>query len=268
MSDTAGARRGFPWYGRAAHERRGTAGIAVVVIGRAAPHLGRTASDDSTPITRYSVRDDDTPVQPDAPRPLGTLPGGARERDAAMAMSAVRAAVACVLLGAGFACAERSARTAGDSSAGDSSAPRAGDDPAAAFRAQLGRTWELARLGDAELPPSAARPAPRNPAQHPGPDTRPTIRFTTDTVPDSPPDSVMWHAGGRSFCNGYGAAYVVGPGDRLRFGRFQSTLVGCGDPEERFFRALHASRRVVVRADTLLLLAEDGSALTFVVPRP
>jgi heat shock protein HslJ len=80
-------------------------------------------------------------------------------------------------------------------------------------------------------------------------------------------DSSSRHAGGWSFCNGYGAAYVLGPGDRLGFRHFQSTLVGCDGPdslETRYFRALGNTRRFEMDETTLTLLAEDGSRLTFV----
>ena len=53
----------------------------------------------------------------------------------------------------------------------------------------------------------------------------------------------------------------------LRFHGGQSTLVGCDGPdslETRFFRALHATRRVAIDADTLALIAADGSRLRFV----
>jgi heat shock protein HslJ len=142
-------------------------------------------------------------------------------------------------------------------------------DRADAFRARLGRTWELARLGEQEMPPSRAAPSPRAPGTHPGPGTRPTIRFTSEPAPQAP-DSAMSSAGGWSFCNGYGAAYRVGPADQLRFGLFQSTLVGCDRSdslETRFFRALAATRRFVLDSATLVLVAEDGSRLTF-VPAP
>jgi heat shock protein HslJ len=74
-------------------------------------------------------------------------------------------------------------------------------------------------------------------------------------------------AGGWSFCNGYGMAYVLGPGNQLGFRHFQSTLVGCDGPdslESRYFRALANTRRFEMDATTLRLLAVDGSRLTFV----
>jgi heat shock protein HslJ len=74
-------------------------------------------------------------------------------------------------------------------------------------------------------------------------------------------------AGGWSFCNGYGTAYRFGPGDSLRFQGFQSTLVGCDGPdslESRFFRALYVTRQVAFDADTLSLIAADGSRLKFI----
>lgn len=80
-------------------------------------------------------------------------------------------------------------------------------------------------------------------------------------------DSRSLQAGGWSFCNGYGMAYVLGPGDQLGFRHFQSTLVGCDGPdslETRYFRALANTRRFKMDAATLTLLAGDGSRLTFV----
>lgn len=182
------------------------------------------------------------------------------------------ASLAGLLVAGGIACAERGASDERDSSgsagaAGGARLVRPTDDPEAAFRAQRGRTWELARLGTQEIAPAPARSASPRPGRHPGPGNRPTIRFTTDPAEDSPPDSAWSNAGGWSFCNGYGAAYTVGPGDRLRFHRWQSTLVGCDGPdavESRFFRALGASRRFALDADTLALIADDGSRLTFV----
>jgi hypothetical protein len=163
---------------------------------------------------------------------------------------------------AAMACGEQRPDSARDSAA------NAGEDPETRFRAQLGRTWELAQLGDQGIPPSPARAATRSPGMHPGPGTRPTIRFTAERLPTAPPDSAFASAGGWSFCNGYGAGYVVGPGDQLRFHQFHSTLVGCHGPdslETRFFRALSATRRFALGADKLLLLiAEDGSRLAFV----
>jgi heat shock protein HslJ len=62
-------------------------------------------------------------------------------------------------------------------------------------------------------------------------------------------------------------AYVLGPGNGLGFRHFESTLVGCDGPdslETRYFRALANTRRLEMDADTLSLLAADGSRLTFV----
>ena len=171
------------------------------------------------------------------------------------------------LLFAGFvlatACNEQRPRPASDSPAGK----RAGADPESQFRVNLGRTWELAQLGEQRIPPSPARSGMRSPGSHPGPGTRPTIRFTADRLPTSPPDSAFASAGGWSFCNGYGAGYVLGPGDSLRFRQFQSTLVGCNGPdslETRYFRALSVTRRFALEDSTLQLVAEDGSRLVFV----
>jgi heat shock protein HslJ len=77
-------------------------------------------------------------------------------------------------------------------------------------------------------------------------------------------------AGGWSFCNGYGSAYELGPGDQLRFHQFQSTLVGCDGPdslETRFFRALAETRRFELDSSALTLVAADSSRLMF-VPAP
>lgn len=160
------------------------------------------------------------------------------------------------------ACADR--RTDGPS---DSVGAARARDPEAAFRARLGRTWELARLGEQELPPSPPRATPRTRGQHPGPGGRPTIRFTAEPETTLYPDSALSRAGGWSFCNGYGAGYKVGPGDQVRFQGFQSTLVGCDGRdslETRFFRGLPLTRRFIIGADTLVLIAGDGSRLVFV----
>lgn len=162
------------------------------------------------------------------------------------------------------ACAEPRAHVGDDSSAGGD----VGEDPEAALRAQRGRTWELARLGDQDIPMPRAGSAPRPPGRHPGPGSRPTIRFTAESAGALARDSTTPGAGGWSFCNGYGTAYELGPGHQLRFHGFQSTLVGCDGPdslESRFFRALGATRRFAIDSDTLVLIAADGSRLTFVV---
>ena len=154
----------------------------------------------------------------------------------------------------------------GSSSASDSAAGGPAVETAeAGFRAQLGRTWELARLGEREIPPAIVRG--REPGRHPGPGSRPTIRFTADSAGALTDALGGSNAGGWSFCNGYGTAYRVGPGDQLRFQGFQSTLVGCNGPdslETRYFRALANTRRFELGSDTLRLIAEDGSRLTFV----
>lgn len=150
------------------------------------------------------------------------------------------------------ACAEHGPPTARDSA------------PEARFRAHLGRTWELARLGSQEIP-AAPRSAP--PGRHPGPGTRPTIQFTRDHPGAMSADSGALLAQGWSFCNGYGAAYAVGPHGRLRFGPFQSTLVGCNGPdslETRFFRGLANTVRFELTSSSLSLVAADGSRLMFV----
>ena len=170
------------------------------------------------------------------------------------------------LLAMGALCSAVVACRGSSSSASDSAAVGPAVDSAdAAFRAQLGRTWELARLGEQDMPPSIARP--REPGRHPGPGSRPTIRFSADSA-GALTDAVGGaNAGGWSFCNGYGTAYRVGPGDRLRFQGFQSTLVGCNGPdslETRYFRALANTRRFELSSDTLRLIGEDGSGLTFV----
>jgi heat shock protein HslJ len=128
-------------------------------------------------------------------------------------------------------------------------------DPEAQFRARVGQQWELASLGSREIP----APPPGTPPDSPGkdlvPGRRPTIRFSAD-----PPG-----AGGRSFCNGYGGPYVI-HGDSLRIERIESSGVGCDGPdslETRFFRALRETRRFQLDSAALILIAEDGSRLTF-----
>ena len=128
-------------------------------------------------------------------------------------------------------------------------------DPEAAFRARLGQEWALARLGAREIPP----PPPGTPPDVPGrdlvPGRRPTIRFAA-----APPG-----AGGRSFCNGYGSPYEL-RGDSLRLTRIESSAVGCDGPdslETRFFRALWGTRRFELDSARLVLIAEDGTRLTF-----
>ena len=142
-------------------------------------------------------------------------------------------------------------------------------DVDAAFRAHLGRTWELTRLGEQYIPASATGAASRSQGRHPGPGARPTIRFTDESPSESsvhPPGTRS--AGGWSFCNGYGTAYELGPGGALRFHGFQSTLVGCDGPdslESRFFRGLSETRRVQLDSAGLVLIAANGGRLTFVL---
>ena len=138
-----------------------------------------------------------------------------------------------------------------------------------AFRARLGRTWELERLGDRGIPAPAARAGPTSTGRHPGPGSRPTIRFTADQAPASSVHPAgLPTAGGWSFCNGYGTAYALGPGDSLRFHGFESTLVGCDGPdslETRFFRGLAETRRIELDAGRMALIAANGSRLAFVL---
>src|SRR5690242_16397547 len=96
--------------------------------------------------------------------------GGARRRLAASLL------VAGILSG-GAACADRPPRSDGDSIA---SVRPVAVAPESAFRARIGVTWELARLGSQDLPPSPARAAAPNPGRHPGPGARPTLRFTDE----------------------------------------------------------------------------------------
>jgi heat shock protein HslJ len=129
-------------------------------------------------------------------------------------------------------------------------------DPEADFRALLGREWALASIGAREIAP----PPPGTPPDAPGrdlvPGRRPTIRFTAEAP----------GAGGRSFCNGYGSSYAL-RGDSLRFGPIESSAVGCDGPdslETRFFRGLGGTRRFELDSARLVLVAEDGTRLTFV----
>ena len=129
-------------------------------------------------------------------------------------------------------------------------------DPEAELRARLGREWALVRLGSYEIPPPAPGTPPDSPGRDLVPGRRPTIRFSAE-----PPS-----AGGRSFCNGYGSPYDV-RGDSLRLPRIESTAVGCDGPdslETRFFRALWGTRRLELDSSALVLVAEDGTRLTFV----
>ena len=130
--------------------------------------------------------------------------------------------------------------------------------PESTFHAQLGRTWELTRLGDRDIASFRAGPGMSR--------GRPTLRFTSDPS-EMAGEPGRLQAGGRSFCNDYGTAYRLGPGDELSFRFFQSTLVGCDGPdslETRFFRGLANTRRFEIDASTLDLIAADGSRLTFV----
>jgi heat shock protein HslJ len=142
------------------------------------------------------------------------------------------------------------------------------EEPMRAFRARLGHTWELARLGNQDIPAPLTKPSEQRAGMHPGPGSRPTIRFTSEapgSLSDGEPGFLS--AGGWSFCNGYGTAYALGPGDQLRFRGFESTLVGCDGPdslETRFFRALGSTRRFAFDSAALHLIAEDGSRLIFV----
>ena len=173
--------------------------------------------------------------------------------------------IAGVSLVTSAACAEQRPASTSDSAV----ASRSAKEPVDAFRAQQGRTWELTRLGSQSIPspPSASRE--RRPGHHPGPGSRPTIRFASE--PDtnlSAGETGFLTAGGWSFCNGYGTAYALGPGDQLRFRGFQSTLVGCDGPdslETRFFRGLASTKRFALESEALHLIAEDGSRLIFVV---
>jgi heat shock protein HslJ len=131
-------------------------------------------------------------------------------------------------------------------------------NPEADFRARLGREWALVRLGSFEIPPPPPGTPPDSPGRDLVPGRRPTIRFTGEPQ----------GAGGRSFCNGYGTPYTL-RGDSLRLTRIESSAVGCDGPdslETRFFRALWGTRRFEVdsASDRLVLVAEDGTRLTFV----
>src|SRR5688500_397204 len=159
--------------------------------------------------------------------------------------------------------------TAPEPSSRSETAKARAPDLEATFRAHLGRTWELVRIGEQDIPAPAGNRRPSNPGRHPGPGSRPTIRFTNQPTAEGsvhPPG--LRSAGGWSVCNGYGTAYELGPGDALRFQGFQSTLVGCDGPdslETRFFRGLHETRRIELDSARLALVAEDGKRLTFVL---
>jgi heat shock protein HslJ len=152
---------------------------------------------------------------------------------------------------------------------GRSGIPARTPDVATAFRAQLGRTWELERLGDQAIPDAPAGTRVQREGRHPGPGSRPTLRFTASPAPEGSVHPAGTRiAGGWSFCNGYGTAYELGAGGALRFHGFESTLVGCDGPdslETRFFRGLADTRRVDLDSTRLALVAEDGSRLVFVI---
>jgi len=134
------------------------------------------------------------------------------------------------------------------------------------FRAHLGRTWELVRLGNQNITATHTGAVGRNPARYPGPKTRPTIRFTAESADELSGKAGTSRAGGWSFCNGYGTAYELGPGNQLRFNGFHSTLVGCDGPdslETRYFRGLATATRFELDSSTLSLISADGNRLTF-----
>ena len=163
-----------------------------------------------------------------------------------------RIITAVVLIALGAACG-RDRREAADSDMGSTTASPARAEEA--FRAQLGREWELAQLGAYRVPPSV----PRNPGIPPGdpqPGVRPTIRFASDQP----------GFGGRSFCNGYGGPYSI-RGDSLRMTRIESSAVGCDGPdslETRFFRGLRETHRFALDSAVLTLITSDGTRLVFV----
>ena len=167
-----------------------------------------------------------------------------------------RKRVAIVAVFAAIAC------SAGEREQADSGAAAPRYSPAsseAAFRATLGREWELARLGAQALPPSVARD-PRIPVHDPHPGIRPTIRFTAERS----------GVGGRSFCNAYGGPFRLA-GDSVQISRIESSAVGCDGPdslETRFFRGLRETRRFELIGDTLALIAGDGTRLQFVPVPP
>ena len=135
-------------------------------------------------------------------------------------------------------------------------APRSPADPEADFRARFGQEWELARLGAQEIPAPPSGTPPDAPGRDLVPGRRPTIHFTAEPS----------GAGGRSFCNGYGSPFEL-RGDSIRLTEIVSTAVGCDGPdslETRFFRALRGARRFELDSARLVLVAEDGTRLTFV----
>lgn len=141
--------------------------------------------------------------------------------------------------------------------AGCAEQPQPVADPEATFRSQLGRQWELARLGTQEIP----LPSPGTPADSPGrdlvPGRRPTITFAADDPPSF---------GGRSFCNSYGGPFTV-RGDSLAMGQIMSSAVGCDGPdslETRFFRGLRETTRFELDSSSLVLVTGDGTRMVFV----
>ena len=133
-------------------------------------------------------------------------------------------------------------------------------DPEAAFRAQLGREWELTRIGTQEIPPPAAGTRADSPGADLVPGRRPTITFTAEPS----------RFGGRSFCNGYGGPFTLS-GDSLRITEIMGTAVGCDGEdslETRFFRGLHAPIRFEIDSASLVLIGTDGTRLTFVPSAP
>ena len=133
-------------------------------------------------------------------------------------------------------------------------------DPEATFRAQVDRQWELVRLGTSDIPPPPPGTPPDSAGRDLVPGRRPTIRFTAE-----PPGF-----GGRSFCNGYGGPFTI-RGDSLRMERIESSGVGCDGPdslETRLFRGLRETRRFELDSSSLVLIAGDGSRLTFVPAMP
>ena len=153
------------------------------------------------------------------------------------------------LLAATVACGDRRAEP-------DTAASAPTVDPEAEFRAQLGRSWELVRMGGRDVPPPPAGTPEDSVGRDLVPGRRPTLGFALDPT----------GAGGRSFCNGYGGPFVF-RGDSLRITEIVSSAVGCDGPdsvETRYFRGLRMTRRFELGRDSLKLIAEDGSALVFV----
>lgn len=159
-----------------------------------------------------------------------------------------------LLLVGGASCAERRP------GARDSAGPRGPAATEAEFRSRFGRTWELARLGEQDIPVPAAGTPTDLAGRDLVPGRRPTLRFSLDQT----------GAGGRSFCNGYGGPFDV-RGDSLRLGQIVSTAVGCDGTdslETRFFRGLRETRRYTIANDTLTLHGSDRALLVFVPAGP